>query len=434
MTDVTIGAVKLYATEIKEHWQRYCYFLDVLAHLVLWRGTVPFHSLVFFMGFLLMIEFPRYLPSVVLYLVAYALLCNNYYLSSHPSPWSRVRSFARVAFNNHYSSNHKVVIEPAAGAEEAKLQDRLDEYKGLRVTAFLYQATKTALALYRVYSKSTPVDISTVSKSGNIFSKLYVDYLYYAHLMLGSKSECHVFRQVRSEYVFSHQPFHVLFPLLPVICRYCRLFRNFVNWRAGSAYKFTLDLLLFATTWALFPYKQFAVKMMLRILLVALFGPQNRIIDHFWIRPYYRTKEDLVRDGIPSTTEEMKADILRRPNILDPILSSKWAYELGRSGRIVVEDNLKLKAARELHFGEYSETVPAVDSSRFASVPTSSSFAQPYMSPDGLDGPSKKADDIYLDIQPDCKIWSTVRNQKLTGDIIPYPSKAELTLPSEITL
>lgn len=187
MTDVSIESVKLYATEVKEHWQRYCYFLDVLAHLILWRGKIPIHSVVFFVGLSLAIEFPQYVPSVLMYLVAYALLCNNYFLSNHPSPWSRVRSFARVAFNNHFSSNKKITIEQGDGEEEAKLQNRLDEYRGLRAMAFLYKAMKTALGVYRVYSKSTPVDISTVSKSGNLISKLYVNYLSYAHLVLRSK-------------------------------------------------------------------------------------------------------------------------------------------------------------------------------------------------------------------------------------------------------
>ncbi len=200
------------------------------------------------------------------------------------------------------------------------------------------------------------------------------------------------------------------------------------------SYKFTIDLMMFATTWALFPYKQFVVKMLLRMVLLAVIGPQNRIIDHIWIRPYYRTKEDLIRDGIPATTDEMKADILSRPNILDPILSSKWVYELGKAGRIVVEDNLKLQAAREVLYGKYSENIPAVDSSRYASVPTSASFAQPYSSPGGLDSIVKDADGTYRDIMPDCKIWSHVPSQKLKGFIIPQPAEAGLTLPSEISL
>jgi hypothetical protein len=157
------------------------------------------------------------------------------------------------------------------------------------------------------------------------------------------------------------------------------LFRNFVNWRAGSTYKFTIDLLLIATTWALFPFKQVVSSIFLRATVLVLLGPQNKVIDKIWVQPYYRTKEQLLADGIPETVEEMKEEIASKPNILENILTSKWVHEMGKSGRIVVEDNLKLQAARETHYGKYSEAVPAVDVSRFASVPTSSSFAQPYV-------------------------------------------------------
>ena len=218
------------------------------------------------------------------------------------------------------------------------------------------------------------------------------------------------------------------------MCKYIRLLRNFVNWRSGSTYKLTIDLLMIATAWLLFPYKQIVVKMVLRIVVVAILGPQNRIIDELWIRRYYRTNEDLLRDGIPVTTEEMKADIWSRPNILDQILVSKWVYDMGKSGRIVVEENLKLQAARELHYGKFSESVPTADSSRYPSVPTTLSFAQAYGSLEDIDSPLKKVDGTYLDIPPDCKVWATVPSQKLHGDILPQPAIDGLMLPSEITL
>lgn len=205
-----------------------------------------------------------------------------------------------------------------------------------------------------------------------------------------------------------------------MICKYSRLFRNFVNWRAGSTYKFTIDLLLIATTWTLFPYKQAIISTFLRSVVWIFLGPQNKIIDKIWVQPYYRTKEQLLADGIPESVEEMKAEIASRPNILDSILASAWVHEMGKSGRIVVEDNLKLQAAREAHYGPYSEAVPAVDVSRFASVPTSSSFAQPYTSlNNGGDERFKRAEGCYEDVPSEKKIWSKVPGQKLQGNIIP---------------
>jgi len=164
-----------------------------------------------------------------------------------------------------------------------------------------------------------------------------------------------------------------------------------------------------------------------------LFGPQNKLIDSAWILPYYRTREQLLADGIPDTVEEMREDIMSRPNIFHPILVSKWVHEMGKSGRIVVEDNLKLQAAREARFGKYSESVPAVDSSRFASVPQSSSFAQPYVSPEQETG-DPKVEGSYQDLPPEKKKWYTVPGQKLSGNIIHQPSNTENPVPTDITL
>ena len=205
-----------------------------------------------------------------------------------------------------------------------------------------------------------------------------------------------------------------------------------MNWRDGSTYKFTLDVLIVASIWIVFPYKAFAIQMTARGMVWMIFGPQNKLIDIVWILPHYRTREQLLVDGIPETVEEMREDILSRPNIFYPILVSKWVHEMGKSGRIVVEDNLKLQAAREARFGKYSESVPAVDSSRFASVPQSSSFAQPYVSPEQEN--VIKVQGSYQDVSPEKKKWYNVPGQKLHGNIIHQPSHLENSVPTDITL
>jgi hypothetical protein len=134
----------------------------------------------------------------------------------------------------------------------------------------------------------------------------------------------------------SFSPLAVHFPLFAVLCQYIRVLRNFVNWKMHTTYKFTMDLLVFATFWCFFPFKHWAL-WAIRILVWTCFGPWVKLIDVFYLRKYYRTKEDLLRDGIPETTEEMKEDIASRPNILDPILKSSWVRKMGKSGRIVVE-------------------------------------------------------------------------------------------------
>ena len=204
-----------------------------------------------------------------------------------------------------------------------------------------------------------------------------------------------------------------------VMCKYIRVLRNFVNWNGLGTYKFTANLLVLATAWAFFPSKHLAV-WPIRAFVWIFFGPWVKLLDAFWIHTYYRTKEDLLRDGIPETTEDMKEDIAKRPNILDPILRSAWFHKTTLSGRIVIEDNLKLIAFRELLFGKYTELIPAIDTSRYPSVPDSSSFAQPYGDGTG----TRKGD--YVDIPPEDKKWSHAHGQKLTGKMVPiHVSEAE---------
>jgi hypothetical protein len=194
MTEATVQSVRLYAQELLSYWKKYCYLLDVLFGIFLWRGRAkaqlfgctfsvwfPIHSIVLFTAVVVGLEFPHYLPSVFLYLLAYCLLAVNYDASHHPSPWRRVRSFFPGGISN------KGLIEPGTGTEETETLERLDIYKANRVTCFLYQFMYTGLNVYRVYSKTAPVDISTVASSASIFSKLYANYLSYGHLLLRSK-------------------------------------------------------------------------------------------------------------------------------------------------------------------------------------------------------------------------------------------------------
>jgi len=413
MTEITTQSVKLYINELISYWRKYCYLWDVVFSIWLWRGRTelnlfgkkrvsvwfPIDSVFLLGSFVLAIERPDFIPSIFLYAIAYALLANNYYLSSHPDPWSRVRSFRRITTTKQLglAGNPNIRIEPEPGRDEKAHQLRLlDEYKMHRVTGFLYEFMMTGLTVYRVYSKTTPVDISTVKEGGNLFSKLYVNYLRYLHLM---------FR---------------------MWCNYIRLLRNFVNWNVHSTYKFTMNLLLLATAWAFFPYKHLAI-WPARGFVWLFFGPWVKLLDTFFIHKYYRTKEDLLRDGIPETTEEMKEDIARRPNILDPILKSSWVQKMGYAGRVVVEDNLKLQDFRELKYGKYCERVPAVDTSRFQCIPASSSRAQPYG-----DGTGAQEGE-YKDLPEAAKKWTYVPGQKLEGVMVPVQTVVERDDPLSST-
>jgi hypothetical protein len=201
MKEVTIKSAKLYFAEIVNHWRKYCFLLDVFAEILLWRGRLhfefwgkqrsiwfPIHSVVLLSAVVIGMERPEFLPSIFFYGIAYGLLWNNYYASTHPLPWKRVPAYHQVIRLILFgSSKSRTSISPETGAEEADLCRRLDLYKQYRVTGFIYEILMIASQVYSVYSKNTPVDISTVKSSGSLFSKLYVNYLNYVHTVLGRK-------------------------------------------------------------------------------------------------------------------------------------------------------------------------------------------------------------------------------------------------------
>lgn len=144
----------------------------------------------------------------------------------------------------------------------------------------------------------------------------------------------------------------------------------------------------------------------------ALFGPWVKLLDLFWLRKYYRTREDLLREGVPQTTEEMKEDIASRPHIMEPLLKSNFVETMSNLGRVVVEDNIKLRDFREEYFGRFSESIPLHDTSRYPSVPLPTSFARPHEDVYGSDDTTRGAPAQSVR-------WTYVAGQKLNGAMIP---------------
>jgi hypothetical protein len=186
---------------------------------------------------------------------------------------------------------------------------------------------------------------------------------------------------------------------------------NFVNWNSAATYGFTVYCLLLATLWVIFPYKLSCV-WLFRAIVWLLFGPWNKLWDVLWIRKYYRTRDQLFQDGVPASTNEMKQDIANRPNILLLLLTGEFVGQLAESGRIVVENNVKLKDFREMMYGSFSEAIPSVDTTRFPSIPLPSSFAKPYCRSRDLNTEGGSEDDTFIS-------WTYIPGQKLSGTMIP---------------
>jgi len=425
----SMNCMKLYVKElVGNHWRHTCLLLDILFEILLWRGTYSFqipvvpsflfmkkedeekkkkkmvsiwfpqHSIILF-GFLTLgMEYPELLPALIPASIAYGLLCNNHYYSTHPSPWHRVRSFRRFTTSSSSSSSTRrpgVSIEPGTGSAEAQRLELLDEYRMNRTTGFLYECCMIALRIYKVYNTSLPIDISTVKSNETILTSFYSNYLSYA------------------------------ISLLRVLCKQCRSVRNFVNWKSQSTYKMTLSMLIFAVGWIVFPFKSY-VFFTVKVLVWLCVGPHLKLVDVLWIQKYYRTSEQLLNElTIPTTEEEQKQDIAKRPNIFDALPESSSVSKLSKKGRLTSEQSCKLRDYRKSVFGSFSEHVHYRPNYINAScVPLSEqSWAQPYNN--NNKGPGDDDDDdtatIYKDLPNDKLTWSYIPGQMLEGDMIPQP-------------
>ncbi|KAL3928389.1 MAG: hypothetical protein SGBAC_012675 [Bacillariaceae sp.] len=392
MQEVSVQTLKQYVQELLDHWMEFCYVLDVFAEILLWRGNLklnifgkdfrfwcPTHSVVLFLAFKLGMDYPAYVPAIFFYLIAYALLSKNIGLAKHPNPFCRVKSFYRFSHRFPYYEQN-VYISPGDGVGASEKLRVLDEYKAIRVKAFLYEFAMIGSSAYSVYNKTTPLDPSTVATSQNFLSSLYLNYLKYVII------------------------------LVRVICKKVRLLISFVNWKTHSTFKLTQFLILAATSWCFFPYKD-AVIFGAKILVLLPLGPHLALIDWLWIQKYYRTSDQLLdhinRDELPTSAEGMKKEIANRPNLFDFLLTSTLIRDMGKSGRIVSEEFLKLRDFRMRRYGDFAESVQnSASATKF--IPLPESFAQPYGDDDGE----------YKDLPAKSLVWSSIAGQKLEGSMV----------------
>jgi hypothetical protein len=164
---------------------------------------------------------------------------------------------------------------------------------------------------------------------------------------------------------------------LQYLCTYLRAFRNFIHWKGGSfTQRFAGKCLVLATLWMLLPVHQ-AVHWALRLWVWTFCGPWMKLVDHFWVRHWYRTKEQLLIeiDSGEKLGETEDLEVKDLPNF-DAWLQSDLLLRMGHRGRLVAEAARKERAWRHVLLGSYSERVPVVDSSRFPSTPLPSSFSR----------------------------------------------------------
>lgn len=113
------------------------------------------------------------------------------------------------------------------------------------------------------------------------------------------------------------------------------------------------------------------------------------------------------RDELPTSAEGMKEEIANRPNLFDFLLTSTLIRDMGKSGRIVSEEFLKLRDFRMRRYGDFAESVQnSASATKF--IPLPESFAQPYGDDDGE----------YKDLPAKSLVWSSIAGQKLEGSMV----------------
>jgi hypothetical protein len=388
MEKVNLDSVKLYANELVAYLKNYCFALDVMVEIFLWRGRLqvsknrtiwfPVHSMVLLFAVTLAFERPLLIPPIFFYGIAWIMLSINYHASRHPYPWKRVKSSER---NNMVvllgrSFHPPIEIEPNQGVEEGIKFDKLDLLKAERISTLIQEFMRFSLKVYGIYSKTSEMSVKIAREEANW--SLFAGRLHYIHMLLKD------------------------------LCKYIRLFRGLINWKVYHAHTLTMNCILIATVWTIFPVGN-VTAWVFRLLLWTMLGPWMKLLDVYWAHNFYKTREELLQDidnGV----------LITEPSVpdFDAWLASDMVIKMGHSGRIVAEDQYKLKDMREQVYGNYCETIPMFDSSQYPSVPLPQSSAHP-----SKDKPESK------------EHWYHVPGQKLAGHMILEPARDEIPVAEE---
>ena len=363
MHNVSIKSVKLLAREVMEYGGRFCFTMDVLMEILLWRGRChitkstsiwfPIHSVVLFVGALTLVERPDWIVPISLYGIAWVLLSVNYYASSHPNPWLRTppyteticmtvfgrRTVLPVSSKSNNAYDRMASIASYQGSSEAMRQEKLDELKAARMSALISGTITFLSKVYYIYSKT-----------GNKAIKITTDRTNKWNILSSKLKYIHMF--------------------LLYMCQYLRLGRNFTSWKSNYTAVVTSYCLIIATIWCIFPVSTI-VHWMIRIGVVVFLGPWMKFLDIRYVHRWYSTKEELLARISNGDYRVHESDV---PDF-DSLLQNKTFRSMIHLGRVKAEELYKLRDMRQLLFGQFSELIPFVDNSRYPNIPLPQSTA-----------------------------------------------------------
>jgi len=384
MDTASIETIKLSVAELKSCLPDMFFILDVVAQILLWRGIIrttsshrfwfPIQSIALFVAAASAVQRPDLIVSIFLYGVAWTLLSINFYQSRHPYPWLRVKKSGDINLMATFgiSLNFSTPIVPHEGVREREEKDKLDQLRARRTEELVMAFVAFIVKVVNIYGKSDAADIKMVSKG-------------YSWSLLADK----------------------LAPInsaLQSVCKLLRMFRAFALGKTYAADVFSVNCIMVATLLILFP-PAVVLLWSARIAVWVLLGPWVKIIDILYVSKWYETTEELVE----RMREGRSEDKFRLPDF-DCLLESKTIQAVCKQGRIMAEKAIKCKAMRTHLYGSYCEAVPSVDSSRFPSVPLSTSSAKPCSSE------PKKKEKLY-----------GIHGQLLDDSILPLVGSAQFT-------
>lgn len=310
----------------------------------------PLYSfLVFIMG-MMAVEHPQLIPGITLCFASMFMLAQLHRRNRSSNPWKRCNSFGHYAraFIGRSSSTPKfdsIAVNEGweeSKADEERLKKRIERDQEFAVKKEAVEKELEKIEQFRIESKSKD----------------------FIHLEL-----LEVLGKVQG--------------IVGDVCRLIRFIDSIIMWEEGDlAFFLTLALLGIGAVFLLLPWA-FLFRWTGRVLVIGLLGPQNALLDIFYIQKQSDDKHKL------------------------RVFFQKRVFQ----SRIKTEDIAKMRAFRQTLFGKYSVAIPSSLWTPHSDIPLPTSMASYEVTKmEGLPALQSRL--------------SGAAGQLLFGDIIPRPQAA----------
>jgi hypothetical protein len=190
----------------------------------------------------------------------------------------------------------------------------------------------------------------------------------------------------------------ILFPVqqnLAMVCRYVRHVKHVITWQeCYISFWVTFGCMVLSVLFLFVNWSQLFL-WTARVIVFALFGPQNKLIDIYYVRK------------IKPLTKQEEEEKKRR----ERDLRNKRTKIAVSEARIKRERKVKLKEMKKYMFGKFIVRVPILKEDRYRDLPLPESMAQPYRPDPRPLSELAMQDAGYKKIR--------VHGQQIEGDMIP---------------